>query len=328
MKKLFYILLLLSIPRFIQAQCFTSPGNPIGGNINMGIMDKHLLRLSGFYKHSYSGRYFFGDELYTKKEGTTFKSAVYNYLGWTFAYGVTDKFTAETEFGYFINKTREFVSPERGYGFSNAIFLGKYNLFFHEEKRIEITLGAGGKVPMRHQAQEVNGIILAPEAQSSAGAYGMVLKSYLIKEYPFTAWRFFLISQFDYNFPSTPDYYDKKKYIFGHALTNSFFITKHLHMPPKLAWLSENWTVILQIRNEWKGKNQLQSTDVENPEWTDVPNSGSNVTFISPQLNYTIEEKWNISFTWDIPVYQYYNKKQMATDYAFNFNITRDLKVK
>lgn len=307
------------------AQCFTSPGNPIGGNVNMGVVKKDMLRVAGFYKYSYSGRYFFGDELYTEDKGKTFKEAYYDYMGGSFAYGLTDKLTLETEFGYFIDKTRVFRYPEVGHGFSNGIFSAKYSIYHNYDKRFEFTAAAGGKIPLRHKAQENKHISLAPEAQSSAGAYGAVFKAYLIKELPFRALRFFLISQYDYNFPSIPGFYDKKKYIFGQALTTSFFVTKHFHMPPALEWLTHNWTGILQVRNEFKGRNQYLQKDIPDAEWNTVPNSGSNVVFFSPQLNYTLNEIWNFSVMVDVPLYQYYHMKQMATDYAVSVNMTYDL---
>jgi len=307
------------------AQCFTSPGNPIGGNVNMGVVKKDMLRIAGFYKYSYSGRYFFGDELYTKDEGKTFSEAYYDYVGGSFSYGLTNKLTLESEFGYFIDKTRVFRYPEVGYGFSNGILSAKYNIYNNYDKRFEFTASAGAKIPLRHTAQANEGVSLAPEAQSSAGAYGLVFKTFLIKEIPFSALRFFLISQYDHNFPSIPDFYDKKKYIFGQALTTSFFVTKHFHMPPALEWLSHNWTGILQVRHEFKGRNQYLQKDMPDAEWKTVPNSGSNVFFLSPQLNYTLKEIWNFSVMADIPLYQHYNMKQMATDYAFSINVTRDI---
>ncbi len=316
-------MILFSVPGL--SQCFTSPGNPIGGNMNMGVVGKDILRIAGFYKHSYSGRYFYGDELFTEDVGKTFSEAYFDYLGSTFAYGLTNKLTLESEFGYFIDKTRVFKYPEVGSGFSNGILSAKYSIYHNRDKRFEFTAAAGGKMPLRHQAQTEGRVSLAPEAQSSGGAYGLVFKTYLIKEFPFSALRFFLISQYDYNFPSLPGFYDKKKYIFGDALTTSLFITKHFHLPPALDWLTQNWTGILQVRNELKGRNQYLQKDITDADWRTVPNSGSNVFFLSPQLNYTLKEVLNFSVMVDIPLYQYYHKKQMAIDYAVSFNMTYDL---
>lgn len=323
---LLLLIALQSIVSNLYSQCFTSPGNPIGGNLNLGVVKENSLRITSFYKHSRSSRYFYGDEPYTKEAGKTFEKALFNYVGGFVAYGVTKNLTLETEWGYFLDKVRFFSTEEEiGNGFSNALITGKYRVFSNPHKRVEATLGFGGKVPLRHEAQIKEGVELAPEAQSSGGAYGMVGQLYLINEIPFQALRFFLIAQYEHNFPSLPEFFKYKKYKFGNSLKTSFFVSKHLHMPPSLEWLSQNWTAILQIRNEIKGKNQTMKKDVEEPEWEDVPNSGSVTFFACPQLNYTLNKIWNFSLTVDIPVYQNYNKKQMAVDYAFNVNVTRDI---
>ncbi|MCK4805958.1 MAG: hypothetical protein KAS91_02135, partial [Candidatus Pacebacteria bacterium] len=172
-----------------------------------------------------------------------------------------------------------------------------------------------------------------PDVQPSLGAYGFVLQFYLIKEKPMQALRFFLISQYEHNFTNKEGFFSRRRYNFGNSVNISFFITKHLHMPPFLEWLSENWTAILQVRNEIKEKNKIQSINEQDgelvyDEWIEVKNSGSYVLFICPQLNYTLKKKLNISVMMDIPLYQYYNGIQLATDYAFSFNLTRDLSFK
>ncbi|HRW22049.1 MAG TPA: hypothetical protein P5509_08755, partial [Bacteroidales bacterium] len=111
------ILILSSLLIFISyglfAQCFSSTGNPIGGTANMGVMEKNVLRVNAFYKHSYSGRYFLEDELF---ENSLYQmaDAVYNYASMMLAYGVTNKLTLEADGGYYINKIKNFITPSRG----------------------------------------------------------------------------------------------------------------------------------------------------------------------------------------------------------------------
>ena len=52
--------------------------------------------------------------------------------------------------------------------------------------------------------------------------------------------------------------------------------------------------------------------------------SGGYSFFITPQLNYTIKERWNISALFDIPLYQYLHGVQLASSYAFSISITKD----
>ena len=63
----------------------------------------------------------------------------------------------------------------------------------------------------------------------------------------------------------------------------------------------------------------------EYDEWKKVKNSGSDVFFICPQINYTFAKKLNASIQADIPIYQHYKGIQLASNYAFSINLTYDL---
>ncbi len=327
-----HVFIILLFPVHIFSQCFSSTGNPIGGATNIGVQKKGMFKAGTFFKQSYSGKYYFGDELYSGNRRTASK-AIYNYTGLIAAYGINNRLTLEAEAGYFLNKTKYFAYPIEGSGLSNSILKAKYNIINNNDKRFEFTVGAGAKIPLRQEAQtDPGGNDLHPDVQSSVGAYGTVFQSYLIKEFPFTAWRFFLISQYEYNFPTPEGYYPFKKYNFGNTLTNGLYISKHLHLPPTLEWLSQNWTAILQIRDEWKSSNYIQSlTRASNhksfSEWRKVKDSGSHVIFLSPQLNYTLKNNINLSLLWDIPLYQNFNGIQLATDYAFLLNLSWDFQI-
>lgn len=61
------LLFICSICVFTQgfAQCFASPGNPVGGTANMGTMQKNSVRIASNFQHSYSDTYFEGHSKYT-----------------------------------------------------------------------------------------------------------------------------------------------------------------------------------------------------------------------------------------------------------------------
>jgi len=302
------------------SQCFSSPGNPIGGNANMGILDKNLLRVITFFRHSESNKNYIGDKLCSV---TPFKkSGVYNYGGVLLGYGLTNKINLETELGYFINKTQTYnltpvsTGSMKGFGFSNAVISAKINVFSNPVKRFEISAALGVKIPLTNKAQILEGVELPVELQSSTGSYGFVIQTYIIKENSFSGYRFFLINRYERNFENSTDFFTMgTRYKFGNVLYSSLYISKHLHF--RWDWLTENWTAILQIRNEVKSKNERDGVIVDA--------SGGSVFFIAPQLNYTLKKKWNISVLVDIPVYQYYNKTQLANSFAFAINLTRDI---
>ncbi|MFP4664526.1 MAG: hypothetical protein ACLFM1_08865 [Bacteroidales bacterium] len=317
------------------AQCFSSTGNPIGGNANMGVMKKGMFRLGSFYKHAYSGKYFKGNELSVDDGHITAEYAVYNYISMLLSYGVTDNLTLETSTGYFLNKTKAFATPVTGYGLTNTVVSAKYAFYHNPASRVEITGGLGAKIPMRNEEQrmETSTITIAnhPDVQSCLGNYGAIAELYIIKEKPFTGLRYFLTTKYEHNFNTLDGYFDLRQFNFGNSLNTSVFITKHIHMPPALSWLTENWTAIAQIRHEHKWQNQIRTQDyqgqgqLEYNDWHKVKNSGSDVIFFCPQINYTFFQKLNISVLADIPLYQYYKGIQLASDYAFAVNLTWDL---
>jgi hypothetical protein len=80
---------------------------------------------------------------------------------------------------------------------------------------------------------------------------------------------------------------------------------------------------IVQIRNEWKTNDK----DFANPNefgGDKVVNSGYDLVTVSPQLSYSIAGKWNLTLLYDIPVYKYYNGKQMTPKYSFAVSLTHD----
>ncbi|MCD4681071.1 MAG: hypothetical protein K8S00_11870 [Bacteroidales bacterium] len=301
------------------SQCFSSPGNPIGGTANTGILHKNALRVITFYRYSISDRYFEGDQ---KVDMVKVDKAIYNYVGTILGYGISNKLTLETEFGYFINKKQWFnenlnlVEPlKEGYGFSNAVISAKLNIYKNAEKRFGITTSAGAKIPMRQHALIVNNTELSTDLQPSTGSYGIVIQTFILKEKPFQALRFFLLNRCEFNFASSPDFFlNGVQQKFGNMFYTSFIISKHLHF--RHEWLTENWTAILQIRNEVRAKDRQDGEIMDE--------SGNCSFFVSPQLNYTHQGKWNISALLDFPVYQYLNGVQLAGKFAFSVSITRD----
>ncbi len=303
--------LLLFMPVAGMGQCFSSAGNPVGGSGNMGTLDKRTLSIVGFYRHSLSDRYFEGDRL---SEMDIIKNANYNYLGALLAYGVTDKFTLETELGYFINKTKHYSIPEgyslKGFGLSNASLSAKYQVFYNPEKKVEFSASAGIKFPFSTNSQVINNVRLPFDLQPSTSTLGAVFQTYLIKQHSYTGMRYFLYNRLEMNA------YNRDGYRYGNTFTTSVFISRHLIR-------TSNWpvsgTVIVQLRNEIRGRSYIHDM-IE-------PSSGSFKFVVSPQLNLAFVEKWNLSFLVDIPVYQYYQNLQLADKAGFAVILVKPLEL-
>ncbi len=303
----------------IQAQCFASPGNPIAGNANLGVLDKGIVRAVVFHQYNTMDKYYTGTKLATDSEKGTVGSAFYNYSGLSIGYGISKRFTIEVEAGYFLNKTQKHLIvindkerriTEKGFGFSNAVLSGKYNVYKNVVKGIEFSVAAGAKLPFSTQPQVVDGVELSIDVQPSTGSYGSVFQSFFVKEFDNISARLIMINRFENNYTE-----NKQGYKFGDTYTNAIFLSKHLANP--YTHLTKDITAIVQFRHEYV-KPYYRNGDLKDKV------SGSKIFLISPQLNYNLKMVWNFSLTYDIPIYQYYNGSQLARAYGITFSLTRD----
>ena len=288
------------------SQC-CSPGNPVGGTTNIGVLDKNTFRFISFYRYSYSDSYYSGD---AQSNFSFVKNAGFNYLGVLVGYGMLNKLTIETELGYFLSRSQTYnITPEftnTGFGFNNAVLSLKCNLIAKTEKPFEWTIGAGAKIPFSKDFQIVDNSELPRDVQSSTHAFGIVAQSFLYKGFLQKKLRFFFINRYEYNFP------DIKNYQYGKVLFSSFFIAR------KLA--ESNWTAILQTRHEWRDYDYKNASDLN----AKIKSSGGNLIFVSPQINYTIAKKWSLSLLADLPAYRNYNGTQLGNKFSFALYLSRD----
>ncbi len=315
-KFLLIILFVFIANNNVFSQCFGSPGNPIAGTANLGTVKHKLLRINVYERYSQSDTYYKGSQ---KSDFKLYDQAFYNYLGSSIAYGLSDKLTIETEMGYFINRTINYSKhlklptyTQSGNGFSHAVISLKMPLYEGAKIPINWAISGGAKIPARFNNKFKNGIALPIDIQPSTMATGIVLQSFLLYENSFKGLRYFMINRFEHNF------INQNNYLWGKALFSSLFVSKHLYF--NKPWISENWTAILQLKHEMRTYDY--NYNLNSPK---VKGSGSHLFYIVPQLNYTIQEKWNISVLADIPIYKYYYGTQLSNTYAVTFNITRDI---
>lgn len=304
--KLIVLVFLIFQPLKGFSQCFSSV-NPVGGTANLLVLDQKSLRFIGFYRHAYSNSYYEG---HSKSDFDQINNAGYNYSGSILAYGLFRKLTLETEWGYYLDKTFHYnltpVYTLRGSGFTNTVISSKFSLYTDYQKRLYLSGSAGIKIPLTRKLKEVDGVTLPVDLQPSTNAFGTVFQLFFVKENSESGMRYFFISRFETNRQNINDYR------LGNAVFTSMFVSRHL--PDH--WIKGDWTVILQLRNEFRTKNKRGEITEEY--------TGGNIFLLSPQINYRLKEKWNFSLIFDIPVYQYYNGIQLAYNYAFMVNLTRD----
>lgn len=297
----FSIVLLLDNSR-TSAQC-CSTGSPVGASVYVGVLNKNSFRFTLYYRHNYSDTYYSGSE--KSGEGVILNYSDYNFTGITLSYGITKRLTAETDFGYFINKTQDFKYidyQEKGYGLSNGGVTLKYAAYIRPVQEIEFTVGAGFRYPFTFTPQEVDGVRLSRDVQPSTNAFGVNGFLFFNKGFSKITLRLFTINRFEYNFE---DHYG---YQYGPVILNSIFVSKRII--PRLFG-------ILQLRGEWRGEDQDQGET--------RPNTGNYLMVLSPQLSYSIAGRWNLTLVYDQPVYKNYNGKQLTPKYSIAVGLSRDL---
>ena len=290
-------------------------GSPAWVSVDVGIAGKNCLRAITYYRYSYADTYY--EEHRRSTENGPVYNAGFNYAGASVAYGVTKRLTVEFGTGYFFDKSQNGHFPfddstvyfrNLGSGLSNGALIVKYGDWIKPLQQIELTSGFGLRFPFSAQPQMSDGVRLSRDVQTSSNAFGFSEMLFFSKGFQSVTLRLFSINRYDYNFA------DKTGYTYGNLLMNSIFVSKNI---------TKYFSCIIQIRNEWKTNDKDAST-LNKTGGNKVSDSGFDLVTVSPQLSYSIAGKWNLSLTGDIPVYKYYNGRQMTPKYSIALSLTRE----
>lgn len=314
-KKVLSLFFFLSVYNGFSQCC--SPGNPVGGDVNQGVMNKNSLRTILFFKNSVSNDYYEGDK---KSTGPSYiDKGTFNFSGVTLAYGLLKKLTIESELGYFINKKQEldtkFGRQElEGSGLSDLSFIGKFKIFSNPDNQLEITTGAGYKISVgEYQQRNEYGVLLPIDIQPSTGASGYIGSLFLYKGFIEKKLRFFFTSRAQITSSEVvfTEIIPTKYYKFGNFFNNSIFASYSL---------TPRWSLILQARHEYRTQDQYKD---QNHDYKIYASSGGQKLIAVPQLVFEIRQGFIASALFDIPLYQYYNEKQLATAYAGSIAVSK-----
>lgn len=294
-------------PQKAFSQC-CSPGNPVAGANQTGILLPNTLRTVTFYRLSYSDTYFEQDHQ-AEYQGSM---ARYHYLGEIIGYGLPLKFTLELELGYFIEKMQdnELAGLHKTYGLSNGLLSLKYG-FLKTPKQYELTGAVGFKFPFtRKSMTDTLGIAYPPEIQPSTGAFGFVGQLYFAKGFLPVKMKMILLNRYEVNGKNADLYH------FGAALYSSLFVSKTLF---------QHFVVMLQLRNEyrWKDK-QYYETDEGTEDFLWMTGTGGDILYLAPQVSYSFPKGWSVSINCDVPVYRYYNGLQIGPKISGGISLIKD----
>lgn len=300
----------------LSAQC-CSPGNPIGGTGTIGTLPKSALKFFLNYKYGYSGNYFEGGH---KTKSDFIREGKYNFTGLNLAFGISDRMMLEAETGYMFDKTQyyaEGILPSRltGKGLTDLTIGFKAAFIKNKDKEYEFTSGLGIKLPLSSNDQTYQGAVLPLDLQPSTGSTDFIHSLFIYKGFLKKHMRFFIDNRIEIKRQN------ENEYKYGNLFATSLFVT---YSP------SPHWIFILQARSEIRKRDERPSTGYgiqkENGRELVVP-TGSQKIFVVPQVSYVFDKEWSVSLLADLPAYQYYNSKQLASSYALTLSISKQLQL-
>jgi len=297
------LLLILFFSTSSFSQCCTS-GCCAPGTVNFGVLEKGDLLLFSFFKRNYSDHYFQGDRPVAFNYLTNDYS---DYSGISLSYGITDKFTVQGSFGYFINKIENYNIPLLGQqqlygsGLADAELYAKYNVFHSKNDVLNITLSAGAKIPTGPYKLAVDNVQLTRDVQPGTGAYSGIFTFYaLLKPFKNKTQSIMFNSRIDYNGVNP------QGYRYGVSNTNTLSTTFKIY---------KELSFIAMLRNE--------NHDLDKVNNVGLFSSCSTRIFATPGISLLMPHDMSFSFFGDFPIYQYYGGIQLAAKYAFSIAVSK-----
>lgn len=314
--------LFVSAWQCVLAQCCAGgSGSPIAGGASQGVLQQGQMEIGTNYQYVRTSSFFKGDKKDTTKYFDNFNS---RYLYSRMAYGVTKDFTMSVEAGYYLNKTEvgldELSNTYESGGIGDLILFPRYDVLNRtsEEKRSEITLGLGFKIPLGKYNDSLKKVepfsgttyyITMPMAvQPSTGAHDLIFYSFFFRGYPLKNFRLFANAL-----------YVKKGWNpvgekMGDYASVGLFAGKTFF---------ESLGVTLQVKGEWNDKMKLNKNILlyAYPNY-DPEATGYRKVFVVPQLSYTLKEHLTVYALAEMPVYQYVTLTQVGSQKQFTAGLS------
>lgn len=299
---LYLIILVCSTPALLLAQCCSQSCSMTTGD-GSGLLEKKHLEVMSFYKHSYSDKYLRGKEEYQfGTAGLALKNSYFDFMGLNIGYGITDHLMIEVQGGYFGNKTQNFANGAWlvGNGLSDISATLKMSVYRSKDTTVTIVASGGMKIPTgSYNDYTPEGIKLSRDVQSGTGSYagtiGFSAGIRILKKHKIN-----LSSEFDY-IGINPEEYQP-----GYGNTN--YISTFIK-------LFDGCSLMAMIKNENRTHDYYYDLIQKSTGYVKVT--------ALPGLSYEFPREWMVSVIGDLPLYQYFNGLQFASQYAFSVSLKK-----
>ncbi|MEI7803129.1 MAG: heavy metal-binding domain-containing protein [Bacteroidota bacterium] len=321
LKRIIILLFLWSVTvQNASAQSCCSGGSscPIAGGASQGVLAEKQMELNTNYQYISSVKFLNGDTADVNFLDRFYSN--YNYM--RVAYGLSNKLTFSVESGYFFNKTqigldkRDTISSK---GIGDLILFPRYNAYHHVSTKgnFDVTVGVGLKLPVGSytdslkQIEPFSGSIYylrkPPAVQPSTGAQDFIFYALVFKG--FAKQKFRIFTNMLYIRKGWNSLGEKS----GDYASAGLFLSKSF---------LKNAGAVLELKGEHiehlKLNNDLLSMGFYN---YDTYATGGNRLMLVPQLSYSFKSL-NVFASTEIPLYQFVNGTQIASQYLFSAGIS------
>jgi len=315
MNRIYLIALLLLITAELLPQACCSAGSPLLGSLDISSASQGELQVGLTYELNslqdvYAGTVRLDDDLRERRVNSFLLEANYGLTG---RISLTALFT-------FINQSRnissygDLSSRLNTGGLSDGIILVKYNFIpLSLIDQIELTLGAGAKLPIGNSTLRSDGILVPADMQPGTGSWDGVLWGYFSKGFvPALPLNVFL--NVSYRLNGTNNRFGdsfQQGYTFGNELfvnlgagyrTDTFF----------------DFTLMLRFRN----------TTPDKFDGGQLPNTGGNWLYLVPGVNGKISDHFTARLSGQIPLYRDLTGTQLTTTYSASIGLFYSINLK
>lgn len=301
--------------------CAAGGGNPVASDISQSVLMKGQMEIGANTQFISTTKFLTFDQV----DSTYLNRFASQYMYSKIAYGVTKELTVSVESGYWLEKMQVGVNnidTVHSSGISDIIIFPRLNVY--NKNNWEITTGLGIKFPIGSYNDSIGYyepfsgetfyLTKPPAIQLSTGSNDFIFNLFVAKNFTKIKTRVFANATYirkGWNplGEKMGDYYSVSAIV-----AKSFF---------------EKLSIMTHIKYEWINKMSINQDImmVSFPNY-DPQATGSKKLFIVPQINYSPFKNFSVFVFSEIPVYQYVNKTQIASQFQITSGITYRFQVK
>lgn len=308
MKWCFIILAIALIPVKLNSQACCSAGSPLLGSLEVSTAYSGDLQVGLTYGLNVLEDVFSG----STRLDDDFRERTVNSFILEANYGISQRFSVSALFT-FINQSRNIStygnlsSNLNTSGLSDGVFLLKYNIIpLSIIDQLELTIGAGVKLPIGRSTLRSDGILIPADMQPGTGSWDGILWGYASKGFvPVIPLNVFLNVSYRANGANNR---------FGESFQQGYSFGNELFINLGAGYRTDtflDFTVMFRYRN----------TSHDTFDGAEVPNTSGNWLYLVPGINGKLSDNFTARLGAQVPLYRNLNGTQLTTSYTASIGL-------